>query len=81
VATPSIYDLYSKIVLGALSVSKIKLNKCRRDFMIEIFMLYRYILFQLKGKQFTGSSFLSIQRSPHRCTRYLSYPLPNRIWV
>ena len=39
-ATPAIYDLYSKIVLDALSVSKIKLNKCRRDFMIEIFMLY-----------------------------------------
>ena len=39
-ATPAIYNLYSKIVLDALSVSKIKLNKCRRDFMIEIFMLY-----------------------------------------
>ena len=39
-ATPAIYDLYSTIVLDALSVSKIKLNKCRRDFMIEIFMLY-----------------------------------------
>ena len=37
---PPIYDLYSNIVLDALSVSKIKLNKCRRDFMIEIFMLY-----------------------------------------
>jgi hypothetical protein len=39
-ATPAIYDLYSKIVLDALSVSEIKLNKCRRDFMIENFMLY-----------------------------------------
>lgn len=39
-ATPAIYVIYSKIVLDALSVSKIKLNKCRRDFMIEIFMLY-----------------------------------------
>ena len=38
-ATPAIYDLYSNIVLDTLSVSKIKLNKCRRDFMIEIFML------------------------------------------
>ncbi len=38
--TPAIYDLYSKIVLDALSVSKIKLNKCKRDFMIEIFTLY-----------------------------------------
>jgi len=37
---PAIYDLYSKIILEALSVSQIKLNKCRRDFMIEIFMLY-----------------------------------------
>ena len=39
-STPAIYDLYSKIIPDALSVSKIKLNKCRRDFMIEIFMLY-----------------------------------------
>ena len=39
-ATPAIYKLYTKIVLEALSVTKIKLNKCRRDFMIEIFMLY-----------------------------------------
>ena len=39
-ATPAIYVIYSKIVLDTLSVSKIKLNKCRRDFMIEIFMLY-----------------------------------------
>ena len=39
-AIPAIYDLYSNIILEALSVSKIKLNKCRRDFMIEIFMLY-----------------------------------------
>ncbi len=37
---PAINDLYSKIVLEALSISKIKLNKCRGDFMIEIFMLY-----------------------------------------
>jgi len=27
-------------MLEALSFTKIKLNKCRRDFMIEIFMLY-----------------------------------------
>ena len=39
-AIPAIFDLYSKIVTEALSVSKIKLNKCRYDFMIEIFMLY-----------------------------------------
>ncbi len=39
-ATPAIYVVYSKIVLDASSVSKIRLNKCRRDFMIEIFMLY-----------------------------------------
>jgi len=39
-AIPAIYELYIKIILDALAVSKIKLNKCRRDFMIEIFMLY-----------------------------------------
>ena len=38
--TPAIYSLYTKIVITALAESKIKLNKCRRDFMIEIFMLY-----------------------------------------
>jgi hypothetical protein len=37
---PAIYDLNSNIILEALSVSKLKLNKCRRDFMIEIFILY-----------------------------------------
>ena len=37
---PAIYDLYTKIVHNALCISKIKVNKCRRDFMIEIFMLY-----------------------------------------
>jgi len=41
---PAIYNLYSKIILEALSVSQIKLNKCRRDFMIEVFILYLSIL-------------------------------------
>jgi len=35
-----IYVIYSKIVLDALSVSKIKLNKYIQDFMIEIFILH-----------------------------------------
>jgi len=39
-ATSAIYDIHSKFIFDALSVSKIKLKKCRRDFMIEIFMLY-----------------------------------------
>ncbi len=39
-AIPEIYNLYSNIIIEALSVFKIKLNKCIRDFMIEIFMLY-----------------------------------------
>jgi len=38
--TPAIYELYTKIVVEALSISKIKLNKCRQNFIIEIFMLY-----------------------------------------
>jgi Transposase DDE domain. len=38
--TPAIYDQYAKIVLDALSTAKLKLNKCRRNFMLEIFMLY-----------------------------------------
>lgn len=39
----AIYDLYSKIVIESLSVTNIKLNKCRLDFMIESFMLYLII--------------------------------------
>ena len=38
--TPAIYDQYTKIVLDALSNAKIKINKCRKNFMLEIFMLY-----------------------------------------
>jgi len=38
-AIPAIHDLYIKNVHEALPVSKIKLNKYRYDFMIEIFML------------------------------------------
>jgi len=49
---PAIYDLYSKIVTEALSVSKIKLNKYRYDFMIEIFMLYLSIPSRINFLQF-----------------------------
>lgn len=78
-AIPAIYDLYSKIVLEALAVSKVKLNKCRCDFMIEIFMLYlsipsrinflqlgRYSLFgeQRFRRQFeTGFDFFSFNKA------------------
>jgi hypothetical protein len=78
-ATPAIYDLYSKVVLEALSVSKIKLNKCRRDFMIEIFMLYlsipsrinflqlgRYSLFgekRFRGQFEQGFDFFSFNKA------------------
>ena len=78
-AIPAIYDLYSKIVLEALVVSKVKINKCRRDFMIEIFMLYlsipsrinflqlgRYSLFgeQRFRRQFeTGFDFFSFNKA------------------
>lgn len=36
----AIYDLYSNIVTEALSVFKIMLNKCRCNFIIDIFMFY-----------------------------------------
>ena len=78
-AIPAIYDLYSKIVLEALIVSKVKLNKCRCDFMIEIFRLYlsipsrinflqlgRYSLFgeQRFRRQFeTGFDFFSFNKA------------------
>ena len=61
-ATPVIYDLYSKIVLDALSVSKIKLNKCRRDFMIEIFMLYLSIPSRINFLQLGRYSLFGEQR-------------------
>ena len=61
-AIPAIYDLYSKIVLDALSVSKIKLNKCRRDFMIEIFMLYLSIPLRINFLQLGRYSLFGEQR-------------------
>ena len=59
---PAIYDLYSKIVTEALSVSKIKLNKCRYDFMIEIFMLYLSIPSLINSLQFGRYSLFGEQR-------------------
>ena len=35
-----IYELYENIVLNAIESTKIKINKCRKNFMLEIFMLY-----------------------------------------
>jgi hypothetical protein len=34
--TPAIYDQYTKIVLHALLTAKIKLNKCRSNFIKEL---------------------------------------------
>jgi hypothetical protein len=61
-AIPAIYDLYSKIVTEALSVSKIKLNKCRYDFMIEIFMLYLSIPSRINFLQLGRYSLFGEQR-------------------
>ena len=61
-ATPAIYNLYTKIVLEALSVTKIKLNKCRRDFMIEIFMLYLSIPSRINFLQLGRYSLFGEQR-------------------
>ena len=61
-ATHAIYDLYSKIVTEALSVSKIKLNKCRYDFMIEIFMLYLSIPSRINFLQLGRYSLFGEQR-------------------
>jgi hypothetical protein len=61
-ANPAIYVMYSNIILDALSVSKIKLNKCRRDFMIEIFMLYLSILSRINFLQLGRYSAYGEQR-------------------
>ena len=61
-ATPAIYKLYTKIVLEALSVTKIKLNKCRQDFMIEIFMLYLSIPSRINFLQLGRYSLFGEQR-------------------
>ena len=37
---PAIYALYENIVLKALESAKIRINKSRKDFILEIFMLY-----------------------------------------
>ena len=60
--TPAIYNLYTKIVLEALCVTKIKLNKCRRDFMIEIFMLYLSIPSRINFLQLGRYSLFGEQR-------------------
>jgi hypothetical protein len=31
--TPAIYTQYAKIVLGAITDAKLKINKCKRNFM------------------------------------------------
>ena len=61
-AIPAIYDLYSNIIIEALSVSKMKLNKCRRDFMIEVFMLYLSIPFRINFLQLGQYSRFGEQR-------------------
>ncbi|GHT69556.1 hypothetical protein AGMMS50239_36510 [Bacteroidia bacterium] len=38
--TPAIYTRYTKIVLDAITDAKLKINKYKRNFMFEIFMLY-----------------------------------------
>ena len=38
--TSAIYSLYENIILNAIESAKIKINKCRKHFMLEIFMLY-----------------------------------------
>jgi hypothetical protein len=38
--TPAIYDQYTEIILTALSSAKLKINKSKRNFMLEIFILY-----------------------------------------
>ena len=37
---PAIYDLYFEIVSTALTNAKLQINKCRRNFMLDIFLLY-----------------------------------------
>jgi hypothetical protein len=61
-AIPAFYGLYTKIVLEALSDSKIKLNKCRRNFMIEIFMLYLSIPSRINFLQLGRYSLFGEQR-------------------
>ena len=36
----AIYDLYENIILNTIESAKIRINKCRKDFILEIFMLY-----------------------------------------
>ena len=59
---PVICVLSSKIVLDALSVSKIKLKKCRGDFMIEVFMQYLSIPSRINFLQLGQYSLFGEQR-------------------
>ena len=64
----AIYDLYSKIVLEALAVSKVKLNKCRCDFMIEIFLIIKYLAHSVPGSSYCFRVPLSPNHNKCKCS-------------
>jgi hypothetical protein len=78
--TPAIYDRYTEIIHAAITHAKLKLNKCKRNFMLELFMLYlsipdrinflqlgRYSRFgeqRFRRKLESGFDFFSFNRAP-----------------
>jgi hypothetical protein len=60
--TPAIYTQYTEIVLDAISNAKLKLNKSRRNFMFEIFMLYLSIPSRINFLQLGRYSHFGEQR-------------------
>jgi hypothetical protein len=64
--TPAIYTHYTEIVLRAITDAKLKINKCKRNFMLEIFMLYlsipNRINFQQSGRYATYLNNLKLVR-------------------
>lgn len=60
--TPAIYFQYSEIVFRALTNAKLKINGCRRNFMMEIFLLYLSIPGRINFLQLGRYSLFGEQR-------------------
>ncbi len=59
---PAIYIQYSEIIQSALTDAKLKINKCHRNFMIEIFLLYLSIPGRINFLQLGRYSLFGEQR-------------------
>ncbi|GHT70542.1 transposase [Bacteroidia bacterium] len=79
--TPAIYVRYTEIVLTALSSAKVKINKSKRNFMLEIFMLYLSIPDRINFLQLGRYSRFGEQRFRRQFERGFDFFSFNRAMV